>query len=232
MEAASTFETSENFYQTARRNNPEDCYLHENLTSHYSYTQCTARLEFWLYNVFWIWICAVRMRRKITPFTRSYFPVDFSWRANSALWYTKLFSYILMCLWLYDCCKHCVKSINAEGVFRYYEKSDILWIMSLWPSFIYRGVTFQTLPKHVFDAHIYEYTVLHCACCLVIRVALQGAVARPQTDGLTLYFAFIDKVERNCHFPVGTVIISVSWFYCFYGAIIDSYRENPVALGG
>jgi hypothetical protein len=28
MEAASTFETSVNFYQTTRRNNPEDSHLH------------------------------------------------------------------------------------------------------------------------------------------------------------------------------------------------------------
>jgi hypothetical protein len=40
MEAASTFETSVNFFQTTRRNNPEDNYLHtrrrENLKSHFS----------------------------------------------------------------------------------------------------------------------------------------------------------------------------------------------------
>jgi hypothetical protein len=38
MEAARTSETSVNFYQTTRRNNPEDSYLHtrrrENLKSH------------------------------------------------------------------------------------------------------------------------------------------------------------------------------------------------------
>jgi hypothetical protein len=38
MEAASTTETSVNFYQTAQRNNPEDSHLytrcHENLKSH------------------------------------------------------------------------------------------------------------------------------------------------------------------------------------------------------
>jgi hypothetical protein len=38
MEAASTSETSVNFYQTTRRNNPEDSHLHtrrrENLKSH------------------------------------------------------------------------------------------------------------------------------------------------------------------------------------------------------
>jgi hypothetical protein len=38
MEAASTSETSGNFYQTAWRNNPEDCHRHarrhENLKSH------------------------------------------------------------------------------------------------------------------------------------------------------------------------------------------------------
>jgi hypothetical protein len=38
MEAASTFETSVNFYQTTRRNNPEDSHLctrrRENLKSH------------------------------------------------------------------------------------------------------------------------------------------------------------------------------------------------------
>jgi hypothetical protein len=37
MEAASTYETSVNFYQTTRRNNPEDSHLHsrrrENLKS-------------------------------------------------------------------------------------------------------------------------------------------------------------------------------------------------------
>jgi hypothetical protein len=41
MEAASTSETSVNFYQTTRRNNPEDSYLYtrrrENLKSHYFY---------------------------------------------------------------------------------------------------------------------------------------------------------------------------------------------------
>jgi hypothetical protein len=41
MEAASTFETSVNFYQTTRRNNPEDSHLHtrhrENLKSHSGY---------------------------------------------------------------------------------------------------------------------------------------------------------------------------------------------------
>jgi hypothetical protein len=47
------------------------------------------------------------------------------------------------------------------------------------------------------------------------------------------YSAFTDKVERNCHrFPTGTAIILVSWFYCFYGAILNSYRENLVALRG
>jgi hypothetical protein len=39
MEAASTSETSVNFYQTARRNNPEDSHLHtrrrENLKSRF-----------------------------------------------------------------------------------------------------------------------------------------------------------------------------------------------------
>jgi hypothetical protein len=38
MDAVSTFETSVNFYQTTRRNNPEDSDLHnrrrENLKSH------------------------------------------------------------------------------------------------------------------------------------------------------------------------------------------------------
>jgi hypothetical protein len=41
MEAASTSETPVNFYQTARRNNPEDSHLHthrrENLKSHVPY---------------------------------------------------------------------------------------------------------------------------------------------------------------------------------------------------
>jgi hypothetical protein len=40
MEAASTSETSVNFYQTTRRNNPEDSHLHTrrrvNLKSHFS----------------------------------------------------------------------------------------------------------------------------------------------------------------------------------------------------
>jgi hypothetical protein len=40
MEAARTSEKSVNFYQTARRNNPEDSHLHtrrrENLKSHFS----------------------------------------------------------------------------------------------------------------------------------------------------------------------------------------------------
>jgi hypothetical protein len=39
MDAASTYETSVNFYQTTRRNNPEDSHLHtrrrENLKSRY-----------------------------------------------------------------------------------------------------------------------------------------------------------------------------------------------------
>jgi hypothetical protein len=42
MEAASTSETSVNFYQTTRRNNPEDSHFHtrrrENLKSHKSKT--------------------------------------------------------------------------------------------------------------------------------------------------------------------------------------------------
>jgi hypothetical protein len=29
-----------------------------------------------------------------------------------------------------------------------------------------------------------------------------------------------------------TAVIYVSWFYCFYEGILDSYRENRVALGG
>jgi hypothetical protein len=33
MEAASTSETSENLYQTTRRNNPEDSHLHTQRTS-------------------------------------------------------------------------------------------------------------------------------------------------------------------------------------------------------
>jgi hypothetical protein len=41
MEAASTSETSANFYQTAQRNNPEDSHLHtrrrENLKSHFEF---------------------------------------------------------------------------------------------------------------------------------------------------------------------------------------------------
>jgi hypothetical protein len=41
MEAASTSEMSVNFYQTTRRNNPEDSHLHtrrrENLKSHITY---------------------------------------------------------------------------------------------------------------------------------------------------------------------------------------------------
>jgi hypothetical protein len=41
MEAASTSETSVNFYQTTRRNTPEDSHLHtrrrENLESHYTF---------------------------------------------------------------------------------------------------------------------------------------------------------------------------------------------------
>jgi hypothetical protein len=43
MEAASTSETLENFYQTTRSNNPEDSHLHtrrrENLKFHIIYTQ-------------------------------------------------------------------------------------------------------------------------------------------------------------------------------------------------
>jgi hypothetical protein len=48
-----------------------------------------------------------------------------------------------------------------------------------------------------------------------------------------LYIAFTDKVVRNCHFPapgrncynIGKLILF------FYGPILDSYRENLVALG-
>jgi hypothetical protein len=32
--------------------------------------------------------------------------------------------------------------------------------------------------------------------------------------------------------PAGIAIVLVSWFYCFYGAVLDSYRKTLVALGG
>jgi hypothetical protein len=32
--------------------------------------------------------------------------------------------------------------------------------------------------------------------------------------------------------PTGTAVMKVSWFYCFYEDVLDSYRENPAALGG
>jgi hypothetical protein len=31
---------------------------------------------------------------------------------------------------------------------------------------------------------------------------------------------------------VGNAVMQVSIFYCFHGAIVDSYRENLVVLGG
>jgi hypothetical protein len=63
------------------------CTLSENMRpplQHYSYTQCNALLE---YNVFGIGISGVRMRSKITPFPRSNFPANLSWRADSTLPY-------------------------------------------------------------------------------------------------------------------------------------------------
>jgi hypothetical protein len=50
-----------------------------------------------------------------------------------------------------------------------------------------------------------------------------------------LHSTFIDKVESNCHFPASgrnCYKNGFSWFYCFRGAILDTYRENLVALGG
>jgi hypothetical protein len=42
------------------------------------------------------------------------------------------------------------------------------------------------------------------------------------------YSAFTDKVgRRNCHF-----LAPGRNYYCFYGAILDSYRERRVAFGG
>jgi hypothetical protein len=51
---------------------------------HYSYTQCTAILQ---YNVFGIGIGGLRMRGNIAPFSLSYFPADFSRRADSLFRY-------------------------------------------------------------------------------------------------------------------------------------------------
>jgi hypothetical protein len=47
------------------------------------------------------------------------------------------------------------------------------------------------------------------------------------------YIAFTHKVERNCHFPTsGRNRYSIGKFILFfYGTILDSYRENLVALG-
>jgi hypothetical protein len=49
MEAANTFKTSINFYQTPQRNNPEDRHLHtrpcENLKSHKTYADQTLCAE-------------------------------------------------------------------------------------------------------------------------------------------------------------------------------------------
>jgi hypothetical protein len=39
------------------------------------------------------------------------------------------------------------------------------------------------------------------------------------------------KRYRTCVCVHGHHFQQVSWFYCFYGAILDSYRENRVALG-
>jgi hypothetical protein len=53
MEAASTSETSVNFYRTTRRNNPEDSHTNtrrrENLKSHYLVTSYTIIFNFMLY---------------------------------------------------------------------------------------------------------------------------------------------------------------------------------------
>jgi hypothetical protein len=48
------------------------------------------------------------------------------------------------------------------------------------------------------------------------------------------YSAFTDKVECSCQFPaIGrSCFQKVSSFYCFYGATLDTYRENLIALGG
>jgi hypothetical protein len=42
MEAASTSETSVNFYQTTKRNNPEDSHIH---------TRCSEKLKFQIVNI-------------------------------------------------------------------------------------------------------------------------------------------------------------------------------------
>jgi hypothetical protein len=40
------------------------------------------------------------------------------------------------------------------------------------------------------------------------------------------------KATVTSRLPAGTAIILVSWFYCLYGPLLDSYRQNLVALGG
>jgi hypothetical protein len=58
---------------------------------------------------------------------------------------------------------------------------------------------------------------------------------REQKAGLVVYTilqSFTDKPDRNCHRDSASLIPQVSWFYCFCGSILDSYRENLVALGG
>jgi hypothetical protein len=71
---------------------------------------------------------------------------------------------------------------------------------------------------------------------LSVRVSLTATaqVSHPYKHQVTLYSAFTHKVQRNCHFPAPSrnCYNKVSWFYCSYGAILDSYRENIVALGG
>jgi hypothetical protein len=56
MEAANTSETLVNFYQTTRRNKPEDSHLHtrrrENLKSHIIYSPRMAILPRMLYNIY------------------------------------------------------------------------------------------------------------------------------------------------------------------------------------
>jgi hypothetical protein len=46
------------------------------------------------------------------------------------------------------------------------------------------------------------------------------------------YSAVTDKVEGNCHFSApGRNCCDVGKLFCFYGAMLDSYWENLVALG-
>jgi hypothetical protein len=78
-------------------------------------------------------------------------------------------------------------------------------------SFIVAGRNYIVTKTHSrYHAAIEQESVFHCTVCSLInrKVGVTG----------TSFSAFLIK--------------KVSCFYCFYGAILDSYRENLVALGG